>query len=201
MKKLLSTLILVSLLGTLISCSPVKLPVTNQYQLSSYSNKRLVNKPSHVTLLVTAPEAVAGFQTEAMLYIKKPYQLEAFAKNAWIDPPANMLYPLLIQSIQNTGYFNAVSSSSYTLGADYRLDTQLLHLDQNFLKRPSILEFSVKLVLTRISDNKIIASRIVSKNLPCPQDSPYGGVIAANQASLLITEEAARFVVRSIKHH
>ena len=110
-----------------------------------------------------------------------------------------MLYPLLVQSIQRTGYFRAVSSSPYTQGADYRLDTQLLHLEQNFLKKPSSLELSLKLVLTRVSDNKIVASRIINQNLPCPMDTPYGGVIAANKASLLSTEAVARFVISSIK--
>ncbi|RUR10568.1 ABC-type transport auxiliary lipoprotein family protein [Legionella sp. km772] len=201
MNSLLSKLSLAVLVGTLSSCSPVKMPVTSQYQLTNYSSKQLVGHPSHNTLLVTTPEAVAGYQTEAMLYIKKPYQLEAFSKNAWVDPPASMLYPLLIQSIQRTGYFSAVSSSPYTQGADYRLDSQLLHLEQNFTKKPSVLEFSVKLVLTRVSDNKIIASRIISQNLVCPQDTPYGGVIAANKASLLITEAAASFVVNNIKRN
>ena len=175
------------------------MPVTNQYQISGYSNKQLVSHPSPNTLLVTSPEAVAGYQTEAMLYVKKPYQLETFTKNAWVDPPASMLYPLLVQSIQRTGYFRAVSSSPYTQGADYRLDTQLLNLEQNFLKKPSSLELSLKLVLTRVSDNKIIASRIINQNLPCLMDTPYGGVLAANKASLLSTEAVARFVVSSIK--
>lgn len=201
MQKVLSTVTLLSLITALTACAPVKMPVTNQYQLSSYSVKQLVNRPSQSTLLITTPEAVAGYQTEAMLYINKPYQLESFVKNAWVEPPANMLYPLLIQSIQSTGYFSAVSSSPYTQSADYRLDTQVLHLEQNFLRKPSVLAFSVKLVLTRVSDNQIIGSRIVSEQLPCPQETPYGGVIAANRAALLITEAAARFVVTNIKHN
>lgn len=199
MIKLMSKPLALSLLAAALSaCSPVKMPVTNQYQISSYSAKQLARHPSHNTLLVTIPEAVAGYQTEAMLYVKKPYQLDSFAKNAWVDPPANMLYPLLTQSIQRTGYFRAVSSSPYTQGADYRLDTQVLHLEQNFLRKPSTLELSLKVVLTRVSDNKIIASRIINQSQPCPMDNPYGGVIAANKASLLSTAEVARFVVNSI---
>lgn len=197
MNKLLRKVTLGILVGALSACSPVKMPVTNQYQLTNFSAKRLVAHSSSYTLLVTVPEAVAGYQTEVMLYIKKPYQLEAFVKNAWIDAPANMLYPLLIQSIQSTGYFAAVSSSPYMQGADYRLDTQLLHLEQNFIKKPSTLEFSVKLVLTRVNDNKIVASRIINQNIACPEDTPYGGVVAANRASLLITKAAARFVIRA----
>ena len=166
-----------------LGCSAIKLPVSNEYQLSAFSSKQYATKPQSVTLLVTAPEAVAGYQTEQMLYVNKPFQLEAFTQNAWSNPPADMLFPLLVQSMQRTGFFYAVASSPYNSQADYRLDTQLLALKQSFLQKPSLLEFSVKIVLTRVEDSKVIASRIISKQIPCSADTPYGGVVAANKAS------------------
>ncbi|KTD68918.1 transport protein [Legionella steelei] len=198
MKKL--TVFLISLSVVLLSaCSPVKVSVKNQYQLSAYSTKQLAKNPLPVTLLVTAPEAAAGYQTEQMLYIKKPFELEAFAKNAWVNPPADMLYPLILQSLQRANLFKAVTSNAYTLGVDYRVDTQLLSLEQNFLKKPSVLELSVKMVLTHVSDNRVLASRIVNLQIPCPSDTPYGGVIAANKATQLFTASLARFVVSHIQ--
>ncbi|ABQ55479.1 transport system, auxiliary component [Legionella pneumophila str. Corby] len=182
-----------------MSCSPVKVPVTNEYQLTAYSTKQLTRKPRPITIQVTVPEAVAGYQTEEMLYMKKPFKLEPFVKNAWTSPPADMLFPLLVQSLQSSGYFYAVTSSPYSEEADYRLDTQLLKLEQNFIKKPSVLEFSAKIVLTHISDNQIIGSRIVSLQIPCSQDTPYGGVIAANQATFRFTATATDFVVSHIK--
>ena len=41
-----------------IGCSPVKIPVTNEYQLSAHSTKKFVLKPKPITLMLTAPEAV-----------------------------------------------------------------------------------------------------------------------------------------------
>ncbi|HAT8859972.1 TPA: hypothetical protein JBE16_15680 [Legionella pneumophila subsp. pneumophila] len=184
---------------TLMSCSPVKVSVTNEYQLTAYSTKQLTRKPRPITIQVTVPEAVAGYQTEEMLYMKKPFKLEPFVKNAWTSPPADMLFPLLVQSLQSSGYFYAVTSSPYSEEADYRLDTQLLKLEQNFIKKPSVLVFSAKIVLTHISDNQIIGSRIVSLQIPCSQDTPYGGVMAANQATFRFTATATDFVVSHIK--
>ena len=134
-----------------------------------------------------------------MLYVKKPFQLEPFAKNAWISPPADMLFPLLIETLQGTGYFYAVTSSPYSEEADYRLDTQLLNLEQNFLKKPSVIQFSAKVVLSRVDSKEIIASRIINKHISCSQDTPYGGVVAANQASYQFTAEVADFVISHIK--
>ncbi|HFL7567345.1 TPA: ABC-type transport auxiliary lipoprotein family protein [Legionella pneumophila] len=197
--RVLSSVCLILGILTLMSCSPVKVPVTNEYQLTAYSTKQLTRKPRPITIQVTVPEAVAGYQTEEMLYMKKPFKLEPFVKNAWTSPPADMLFPLLVQSLQSSGYFYAVTSSPYSEEADYRLDTQLLKLEQNFIKKPSVLEFSAKIVLTHISDNQIIGSRIVSLQIPCSQDTPYGGVIAANQATFRFTATATDVVVSHIK--
>lgn len=184
----------------ILACSPVKTPDTNEYQLSAFSSKHWVNKLHPVSILVTAPEAVASFQTEEMLYIKKPYQLESFVKNEWSAPPADMLFPLIVKSLQKTGYFYAVASSPYNEAADYRLDTQLLTLDQSFLKKPSVVEFTVKIVLTRTNDNKVIASKIIHLMTPCASDTPYGGVVAANQASMKFTGILADFIISRINH-
>lgn len=183
----------------LVACSPVKIPVTNQYQLTEYSNKQLTKHPRHIALWITAPEAAAGYQTEQMLYVNKPFQREAFVKNSWTNPPGDMLYPLMIKSIQRTGFFYAVMSSVYSQGADYRLDTQLLSLEQNFLRKPSVLELSVKVVLTRVIDNKVIASKIISQQIPCLSDTPYGGVVAANKAARQFTAIMSNFVVSHIR--
>lgn len=183
----------------LAGCAPVKITASNQYQLSAYSVKHIGANTGRTTLMVAAPDAVAGYQTEQMLYIKKPFQIEAFAKNAWTNPPADMLYPLMIQSLQGTGFFYAVTTNAYTQGAGYRLDTQLLALEQNFLKKPSVLEFSVKVVLSTIEDNKVLASRIISLQIPCPTDNPYGGVIAANRATRQFTSILTDFVTSHIK--
>ncbi len=183
----------------LTACSAVKMPVNNQYQLTAFSTKQLTAKPSRFTLLVSAPDAAAAYQTEAMVYTKKAYQLETFANNAWTAPPADMFYPLLVQSLQRSGYFDAVSSGPYTEGADYRLDTQLLSLQQNFLTKPSTMEFSFKVVLTDVNHNKIIASRVFSERLPCSENTPYGGVVAANLGAEQMTAAITRFVIKRVQ--
>jgi cholesterol transport system auxiliary component len=198
MKRITLLGISISLLG-LVACSPVKIPVTNQYQLNAYSTKQMSAHARNISIWVTPPEAAAGYQTEQMIYVKKPYELAAFVKNSWTNAPGEMLYPLIVQSLQRTGFFHAVISSTYSLGADYRLDTQVLSLQQNFLKKPSVLEFSAKVVLTRIRDNKVLASRIITQHIPCSMDTPYGGVIAANVATRQFTAVLSDFVIAHIK--
>lgn len=198
--RLLRIVLLTLCFFLLPACSPVKKIVTNQYQLNAFSVKKLTSHPGNMTLSVSTPEAMAGYQTEAMLYMNKPYQIEHFAKNSWVSPPADMLFSLITQSLQATGYFEAVVSSPYNQGADYRLDTQLLALKQNFLKRPSVLEFSAKVALFHVEDNQVLASRIIHIDIPCATDTPFGGVVAANEATRQFTAQVVQFVMSHIPH-
>lgn len=195
---ILKTLVLFSLFA-LIACSPVSLPVNEEYQLSSFSAKKYVTKPHRISLLVTPVGAVSSYQTEEMLYVDKPFQLESFAKNAWKSPPADMLYPLMVESLQRSGYFYAITTNLYSEHSDYRLDTELLKLEQNFLSKPSTIQFSVKVVLTHVEDNLVLGSRIMSYSIPCERDTPYGGVLAANKASQQFTAAVTDFVISQLR--
>ena len=180
------------------ACSPIKTPVSNQYKLESFSARQLTTAHKGPSLLISEPEAMAGYQTGQMLYINKPFEMSSFAHSAWASPPANMLSPLIIQSVQRCGYFYAVASGVFADTTDYRLDTQLMALQQNFLVKPSVLELMVKVVVTHIADNRAVASRIISEHVQCPQDTPYGGVIAANKATQLFTAKVTDFVVKQV---
>ncbi|AHE68173.1 ABC-type transport auxiliary lipoprotein family protein [Legionella oakridgensis] len=177
----------------------VKTSVNNQYKLENFGCTPVKGKRSASSILVTQPEAVAGYQTEQMLYMVKPFELNPFAHSAWVGAPANMLFPLILQSLQYSNYFSAVISTPYGEKADYRLDTQLIELHQNFLANPSRIELIVKVVLTYVADNHVIASKIIKRDVQCPENTPYGGVLAANIAVKEFTEIMTEFVIAHIK--
>ncbi|WP_367608414.1 hypothetical protein [Legionella sp. W05-934-2] len=195
----IKAVIAIVLMFSLVGCGPVKRNIENEYQLSSYSHKKYESYPSKSTLLVVKPQAVGGYQTSEMLYIKKPYELMSFAYNAWVDPPANMLFPLLLQSLNSANYFHAIDSTPYAKETTYRLDTLLLSLHQNFLTKPSTVQMSIKAVLSRSNDNQVIDSIIIKTQKPCPEDTPYGGVIAANEAVKTVTGAVTDFVIKRVK--
>jgi cholesterol transport system auxiliary component len=183
----------------LVACSPVKTVVTNQYKLDTFSDKTLTNKLTRQSILITQPEAMAGYQTNEMMYVNKLFELNSFTHSAWVSPPADMIYPLIVQSVQRSGYFYAVASSPNTEETDYRLDTQLIKLQQNFLTKPSTVDFVVKAVLSNSKDNRVVASRIINQHIRCPLENPYGGVLAANIATRQFTAELSSFIVNHVK--
>jgi cholesterol transport system auxiliary component len=79
------------------------------------------------------------------------------------------------------------------------LDTFLINLDQLFLSRPSHIELTVKVVLTHVSTNRILASKIIHLQIACPYDTPYGGVVAANKATGELTALVSTFVLSHLQ--
>lgn len=194
-----SGIILILTMQVLLSACAIKVPVQHYYKLNAHSCKRISDKPTSTSILVTHPTAVSGYQTEKMRYIIKPFELSSYANNAWVGTPAALMFPLMTQSLQYSGYFSAVSASPYADQTNYRLDTQLIELHQNFLSKPSVVELAIKAVLSNSDKNRVVASRLFTLKVPCPQETFYGGVVAANRAANLFTLQLTDFVINHIK--
>ncbi|MDF1677670.1 MAG: ABC-type transport auxiliary lipoprotein family protein [Legionellaceae bacterium] len=192
--------ILLSLLLLETGCGPVKTSAANQYTLTPSSQFKKHRAHMPYALLISKPDAMAGYRTNQMLYVKERFKLEPFAKNAWSNPPADMLYPLLVERFQGSHAFRAITSSPYADKADYRLDTQLVELNQSFLSKQSAVQLVTKVTLTRVSDNRVLASRLLTQHIPCKTNTPYGGVVAANQAANIFAEKTLDFVIRQIQY-
>ncbi|OGV29478.1 MAG: hypothetical protein A3E88_00065 [Legionellales bacterium RIFCSPHIGHO2_12_FULL_35_11] len=186
-------------LGFLASCSPIIPEADNKFNITAFSREKISLHQSKETILVSQPQAIPGYQTEEMHYITKPFQLSSFVKNSWISPPAGLLTPLIVQALQNSNYFFAVASGPDADKTDYRLDTQLISLQQNFLTHPSTLELGLQVVLTYVEDARVVSSRTFIITKTCPSNNPYGGVIATNNAMQQFTAELSKYVIYEIR--
>ena len=186
------------LLLNLTACTAIKLPLTEKYQLTQFSNKVYTTNRGTKSLFVSPPEALRGYDSIKMHYSTQAFEVKSFAHHAWLGSPAQMIHPLLTQSIQQSGYFKAVTSGIYSDKTDYRLDSQLLMLQQNFITQPSILFMVIKVVLNDTKNNTVLASKILQYKIPCPSDSPYGGVLAANKAVRQFTQDTVKFIAENI---
>lgn len=188
-----------SFFSLLLACSPVKVKQSNNYTLSSASKQKLSAKTSHQSILVTQPTAAAGFQTNQMIYMRQPYLLNSFTNNQWIAPPADMLLPVIRESLQNSGYFYAVVSMPFSGKTSLRLDTNITVLQQNFFTLPSEIVMGLNATLVDNLREHVIASKRFKVVLAAPKNNPYGGVVAANQATQRIMHDLAAFVVEGAK--
>jgi cholesterol transport system auxiliary component len=134
------------------------------------------------TLLVNTPSAQPGFNSPRMVYLKRPQEIEYFSRNQWVDSPARMLTPLLIQALERSGKYRAVVQARSAAMADIRLDTEIIRLQHEFLAQPSQIRLTVRAQLIDLNGKRVLATREFDVTEVAPGDDPYGGVIATNRA-------------------
>ena len=145
------------------------------------------------TLVVSSPRAAAGFDSRRIIYVRQPHRLEYFAHSEWVDTPARMLSPLVVEALEESGAFRAVVNAQSSASNDLRLDTEVLQLQQEFNGQPSRVRFALRAHLVEVATRRVIAARDFEEAAAAPSDDPYGGVVAANQAVRTVLENLAVF--------
>ncbi len=151
------------------------------------------------TLLVLPPAINPVYDTVRMAYTTRPYQIDYFSLHEWGASPAQMLLPLLARTLENTHYFSAVLTPPYFGPYNYALRTEILELAQDFTSDPATLHLSLRVQLADGASNRIISSRAISLREPMLQETPYAGVIAANDATAKALEQVAGFVLEKMQ--
>ena len=145
------------------------------------------------TLIVNPPHAAAGFDSQRIIYVRDAHKLEYFARSEWIDTPARMLAPLVVAAIENGGAFGAVVQTPSTAAGDIRLDTEILRLQHQFGGGQSRVRFTLRAYLVDNATRRVLASREFDESVSSTSEDPYGGVVAANRAVLLVLAKLERF--------
>jgi cholesterol transport system auxiliary component len=150
------------------------------------------------TLVVNDPSAAAGYGTRQIAYVRTANQLEYFAYSQWVAPPALMLAPLLARAIERTGAFAAVVRAPTTVAGDFRVETELIRLQQDFSVAPSRVRLTLRAVLIDIATRRVIASREFDDAAVSASEDPAGGVVAANQVAQRVATEVGAFCAQSV---
>jgi cholesterol transport system auxiliary component len=145
------------------------------------------------TLLVNTPSVLPGLNTSRMIYLKKPHEINYFSRNKWIDSPARMLAPLLVQAIEHTGKFRAVVLPRMATNADIRLDTEIIHFEHEFMTLPSQIHLTIRAQLVDNRTKNVLRTREFDLTEAAPGDTPYDGVNATNRAVKTILQQVADF--------
>jgi cholesterol transport system auxiliary component len=189
------------ILASMAACSKIltKPPVHTTYyalervQVSGQVTSTLNTNKRLPTLVISLPKAAAGFDTKQMMYTRAPLRLEYFARNAWIDTPAQMLRPLIISAIEKTGAFRAVIDKQGVVAIDLRLESEVIKLVQDFSTKPSHVLFTLRVSIIDSLTHQVIATREFDERVNANSDNPIGGVLAANAAVNLALDKLSVF--------
>ncbi len=184
-----------ALLGGCATLSPSPAENPSLYVLSAEPLRAGTSAPRDVVVEVALPRASPGFDTARIVYVQQPYELDYFAASRWADTPPRMLGPLIARALEQTGSFRAVVQTPSTVPVDYRVDTEIVRLQQDFATRPSRVELALRVQLTDVRKRRIVASRVFEDAEPAPRDDAGGGVIAANAVLGRLLQQVADFCV------
>lgn len=193
----------VALTMLLTGCSAFLPAAVTPPRLFSLDDRTLATKPATGlpqpvartarTLAIAAPRAAAGFDSRHIMYVRTPHQLEYFAHSDWVDTPARMIAPRIVSAIARGGAFRAVGPSASGMAGDWRLETELTRLQQEFATGPSTVRLTLSAYLLDNATNQVLASRVFDETEPAESDDPYGGVVAAGRVVQRVTEQLAAF--------
>ncbi len=204
----LACVLALSVAGCSSVLSPVKIEQPKRYSLDSLSGptvptlspvSAMPNLPARPastgtrTLLVSMPHETVGFDSNHMIYLRQPHQLEYFAHSEWIDTPARMLLPRITESLGASGIFAAVLSGPASARADLVLDVQLLRLQQEFLSQPSQLHLTLRVVLLDNTRHQVLAWRELDSRVATSSENALGGVLASHQAVQAVLQQLVAF--------
>lgn len=208
----IASIIAMSLLSGCSSLLPPPPPTDNVYLLEAKmapisslvttpDNIRSVHPERDLVLEVSMPRARAGFDTAQMVWVQQTHGLMIYSRNRWADTPARMLAPLLAQTLEHSGVFQAVVQTPSAVSAILRLDTEIIRLQQDFSMRPSRVQFTLSAQLIDIGSRRVIATAEFDETENAATEDAYGGVRAANQALERLLAKITAFCVEYAPRH
>lgn len=173
----------------------------NIYVLEASSAPKVSTIKRDLILAVSTPQARPGFDTAQMAYVHKPFEVNYFVTSRWADEPAQMLEPLLMQVLEQTGGFRAVVQAQGVVPAEIRLDTELLRLQQDFTTRPSRVQLTLRAQLIELRGKRVLAVKQFDESEIAASENAYGGVTAANRALQRVLDQLTEFCIKESLPH
>lgn len=161
---------------------------------------RPVSRNTGLTLIVSPPQAQAGFDTRRIAYTRTPLTLEYYTRSEWADTPARMLGPLVVRALDSSGAFRAVIAGPAPVPVDLRLDLELIRLQQEFLAGGSQVQLELRAKLFDVRAGRVLATRLIAEVAPAPSADALGGAQAAGSAATAALEALTAFVIEATAH-
>jgi cholesterol transport system auxiliary component len=152
------------------------------------------------TLIVNPTHAAAGYDSQRILYVRMPHQLEYYAHSEWIDTPARMLTPLIVAAIERSGGYQAVVLTPSAAVGELRLDTEIVRLQHEYDNQPGRVRFTLRAYIVDTKSRQVLGWREFDEVVDVQNADPYGVVVASNQAVRAVLEKLTIFAKEEAAH-
>ena len=140
-------------------------------------------------IAVSVPQTWPGFGSLEIAYTRVPNRIEYYAHSEWADNPAQMIGPLLIRALEQSGEFSAVVTPGKGIATDLRLDSEIVKIQQDFDVSPSVGRVVLRVQLIDLPTTRVIGTQTFQATVPAATDDPPGGVAAMNKALSIVLDQ------------
>jgi cholesterol transport system auxiliary component len=163
-----------------------------------HSRRASARRPSGKTLLVTAPKAAPGFDSNRIAYTKEPPKLDYYNNHVWSDTPAKMLLPILVRAFESTGRVQGRDRAAGAGAGQLRVDVDVIRLQQEFMTQPSRVRLTARIKVVDMKSGHVLATQVFEAVEPAPSEDAGGAARAANAAVQKVLSQMVSFTLRTL---
>lgn len=175
-------------------CSFKELKPTNYYTLESTISTTYSSKQQ--SLVIAQPKINAPYHSKNIFFTQKPYVIESYAINQWVDYPALIIQNMLYDTFQRSSMFKNILLDTSATKANLTLQTHIQKLFHTFEDNNSYAILQLKFEL--VQSEKTLETFFYSKKILCEENTPYGFIKASNQAFKEIQTELLKSLNQTI---
>lgn len=169
------------------------------WELSPAALPSSADAPRAATLHVARPVPAAALATTRMAYQVQPFERRYYARNHWAVEPARLVHPHLVAALEEAGLFETVLSTATTAPADYRLETELLEITQDFRDREEgVARIELRARLVDLRAGRVLDTQRFEARADSVEARPAAGVAATSQALGQVLEALVAWVALNI---
>jgi cholesterol transport system auxiliary component len=185
-------------LGGLSACSsvlPARAPAPDVYRLSQISLTAGNDKPLAAQLVIAAPLANGGIDTDRIVVRDNPYEVTYLAGARWTDHAPKIVQTGLVQALESLGTFAGVGRPEDGIRQNFELVSDLRAFDiiTEGAGRPHVsIVLAAKLL--RAPGGEVLASRLFKTEAPAKGSGDKAAVAAFDEGMTQIASEIANWV-------
>lgn len=199
MMRQLKGIAILAMAATVSGCSfmsPVQTPPDMGYVINQRSAPLKKSHRTHSVMMVLKPETSPAYNTTRIAFTDHPYQISYYSYSHWVEAPADMLLPLMVDALQQPHHYRAIVMPPFVGQYRYALRTLIKELRIDYTKPIATLNLSLQSQLLSGVTGNVIAAKEFNVAIPLQQRSPYGAVVAANRAAAIAIHKLAVWCIR-----
>jgi cholesterol transport system auxiliary component len=131
------------------------------------------------SLVVARPEASPAIDTTRIAVVRTGLEIEYYADARWVDRPAAMLQPMLVQSFRNSGAITVVGDDRATFRPDFVLNTDLVAFQaQQREAQPPAVRVAIAASMIQMPRRNVVSATEIGRTV----EATAGDLIAITAA-------------------